>query len=69
MKKQQTQQNGLILMGVVLFLLIFSGVQAIQIDTIKDTVEQTQIAGYRQPLQSASAQGTPRSAPTMVGGC
>lgn len=70
-KKDKNNFYSLLLLGVVLVLVVMSGVQAVQIDNIKQSIETY------QPVQTQNEDvvvGNPppsstQPLPSMVGGC
>ncbi|MDP3917178.1 MAG: hypothetical protein Q8Q42_02720 [Nanoarchaeota archaeon] len=80
MKKKQTnkkisaevtkeqKQKSYIMLGLVLILLVFSAVQAIQVDNLRDEVEQAKLSMLVDSSLIRQASST-QSAPAMVGGC
>jgi len=56
-----------VIIGLLVILLIFSGVQAVQIDSLQDDIESGNVGSSSGSKTQASA---PRQvAPAMVGGC
>lgn len=74
-KKKQVENTNNILIGLAIVLIVFSTLQAFQIDDIKDEIELNNALGGVSSASSRTntgAQGAtkaPQSAPTMVGGC
>ncbi len=73
-RKKQEEKTNNILIGLAIVLIVFSTVQAFQIDEIKDELEVSKISGSGSYSgNSRSNVGTrtaaPKAAPTMVGGC
>lgn len=70
-KEQGSNAYALIALGVVLALLIVSGVQAIQISNLKQNVATYEGTPTTQPstTQSAPAPQPAQQPPAMVGGC
>ncbi|MBR9699715.1 hypothetical protein GOV09_04630, partial [Candidatus Woesearchaeota archaeon] len=52
---------------IIIVLLSFSLVQAVQINSLKDKISEGSVA-YASPQKTFQAQA-PLKAPTMVGGC
>ncbi len=76
MKKKEEGSNtyAFVALGVVLVLLLVSGVQAVQISNLKQNVEsyEGQPGGQPSTTQSPEPQPTAQPAqqpPAMVGGC
>ena len=73
-KKKQEENTNNILIGLAIVLIVFSTLQAFQIDDIKDEIELNNALGVSSASSrtNTGAQGAtraPQSAPTMVGGC
>ncbi len=71
-KEEGSSAYAFIALGVVLVLLLVSGVQAVQISNLKQNVESYEGQPTAQPstTQSApTAQPTAQQPPAMVGGC
>ena len=73
-KKKQVENTNNILIGLAIVLIVFSTLQAFQIDDIKDEIELNNALGVSSASSrtNTGAQGAtraPQSAPTMVGGC
>lgn len=71
---QGSRRERYVLIGLVAFLLIFSVVQAVQVNTLQELVQEGGVASApRVPLGSSSGvRGTglpPQGQPQMVGGC
>ena len=72
-KKEEKHNKGIytyMVLGLVFLLLLFSVVQAVQINNLKNgyktTVDNGGVA-VKSPLQQPSS--NPQNTPTMVGGC
>jgi hypothetical protein len=63
MEKNKTNYVAVILVGL---LLVFSVVQAIEINDIKDEVS---IGNVKSPVKTISSAGVQAQAPSMVGDC
>jgi hypothetical protein len=60
----------IITLVLVVALVVFSGVQAVQINDLKDeTSSGSAVSGYATSQGSAPAPQRQQAAPTMVGGC
>lgn len=61
--------KNLIVLILAVVLVVVAGIQAVQINEIKESVNEGEITG--RVVQASNVQGSARqqAAPTMVGGC
>lgn len=61
--------KNLIVLILAVVLVVVAGIQAVQINEVKESIENGEISGRAVQASNTQSSSNKQSAPTMVGGC